>query len=74
VSWLIVKNSTWFPERAAPLAVEVSSDGSSFVEVARIDAVFSTWKPHFARQTVRFLRLRALKTTWLHLGSVAAYV
>ena len=73
LSSLVVTNSSWFPERAAPLVAEVSTDGTTFREVARREAIFTTWRPYFVRQQVRFLRLRAPHRTWLHLKRVEAH-
>jgi hypothetical protein len=73
LSSLLIRNTDDYRDRAAPLAVELSHDGHTFTEVARIDREFSTFEPRFASQTARYLRLRALKPTWLHLKHVEAY-
>ena len=72
-SSLTVENSPNYPERAVPLAAEVSSDGVAFREIARIEQVFKLWEPHFRPQTARYLRLRAMKQTWLHLRRIEAH-
>jgi hypothetical protein len=73
MSELAVRNSDEYPERAVPLIAEVSVDGASYHEVARTSSAFKWWRPRFPRQKVRHLRLRALKSTWLHLREVHAY-
>jgi hypothetical protein len=57
-------------ERALPLAVELSVDGRTFAEAARRDASFLTWKAHFAPRSARYVRLRSLHKTALHLEQV----
>jgi len=67
-SSLTIKNrSDYGPERAVPLVVEVSNDDKSFTQVARREAVFTTWKPSFAPQHARYLRLRIDRESMLHL-------
>ena len=73
LSSLTVRNSPAFPERAVPLVAELSDDGVTFTEVARIDNPFSIWRPAFARRATRYLRLRATSSTWLHLRSIEAH-
>jgi hypothetical protein len=60
-------------ERAVPLIVEVSSDGSNYEEVARRTHVFDIWKPRFATVDARFIRLRVPRRTYLHLKSVRVH-
>jgi len=60
-------------ERAVPLVAEVSNDGKSFHEVARRQDWFTTWRPSFPRQHARYLRLRVLGNSALHLTSVAVH-
>lgn len=57
-------------ERAVPLVVEVSDDGAQWTEVARRDEVFDEWAATFPPRTTRHVRLRALRTTNLHLANV----
>jgi hypothetical protein len=69
-----VKNrSDCCDDRAAPIAVEVSNDQRQWTEVARKKSVFSTWNPSFPPQTARYVRLRVLKKTWLHLEQVMVH-
>jgi hypothetical protein len=57
-------------ERAIPLVVELSSDGSTWRQIARRSEPFSDWHPHFAPISARYVRLRVLGTTLFHLQSV----
>jgi hypothetical protein len=59
--------------RATPLIVEVSDDGKKFREVIRRTEDFDTWKPKFAKQTARYVRLRVPKKTFLHLEAVRVH-
>lgn len=59
--------------RAAPLIVEVSDDGKKFQEVIRRNEPFDTWKPKFAKQAARFVRVRVPKKTFLHLEAVRVH-
>jgi len=58
-------------ERAVPLAIEISGDGSSFVEVARRQDVFDEWEAKFAPVHARYVRAKALRRTILHLEGVS---
>jgi hypothetical protein len=60
-------------ERAVPLALEVSDDEKSWRQLARRDEEFSVWKPSIEQTTARFIRLKALKKTYLHLDAVKVY-
>jgi len=57
-------------ERAVPLAVELSGDDRSFTEVARRQSNFTTWRASFKARKARYVRLRSLHTTALHLENV----
>jgi F5/8 type C domain len=59
------------PDRAVPLAVEVSRDRKHWREVSRRADTFSTWEAMFERQTARYVRLRVLRRTIFHLDKVA---
>jgi hypothetical protein len=73
-SSLIVRNRRdCCKERATPLVAELSDDGQTYREFARIDSVFTEWKPAFAPQVARFLRLRVARTSTLHLEGVDVY-
>jgi hypothetical protein len=75
VGRLIVKNRIdCCHDRGLPLVVELSSDGASWVEVARRTSEFESWEPRFAMGSdARFIRLRAEAKTILHLSRVRAY-
>ncbi|HVU01248.1 MAG TPA: discoidin domain-containing protein [Polyangiaceae bacterium] len=60
-------------ERATPLVVEVSTDGSHFKEVFRRVEPFQSVSGTFPPTAARVVRVRALKRTWLHLEQVAAW-
>lgn len=61
-------------DRASPLVVEVSDDGVSFKEVARTTEPFDTWNATFDPVSARYVRVRVLKKTFLHLVRVAVHV
>ena len=56
--------------RATPLVVEISSDRVHWREVARRVEKFVAWKPTFPAVRARWVRLRALRRTYLHLREV----
>jgi hypothetical protein len=60
-------------ELAVPLVVEASDDGQHFRELARRTEVFWTWHPRFAATRARYLRVRALKKTYLHLEAIKVH-
>jgi hypothetical protein len=60
-------------ERAVPLAVELSVDHIKWKEVSRRQEPFTTWRPKFAASGARWVRLRALRTTMLHLSEVQVH-
>lgn len=57
-------------ERAVPLAVEVSVDGKSWTEVARRSELFTAWDARFRKVSARYVRLRVLRHSVLHLQNV----
>jgi len=63
--------SDLYPERAVPLVIEVSTDGTNFWQVAQKKDSFDVWKAKFAPQVARYVRLRATRKTFLHLERVA---
>ena len=67
----IVNRSDCCADRAAPLAAEVSLDQKTWREVARRHDTFSVWHPKFSQQNARYVRIRALRRTILHLEKVA---
>lgn len=73
-SSLTIRNRTDYrPELAVPLVVEVSDDGKQYREIARRMEVFLTWRPSFATQHARYLRVRALNKTTLHLEAIKVH-
>ncbi len=66
----IVNRSDCCPDRAVPLVVEISLDGETWREVARRTETFRTWAPSFKATKTRFLRLRALRRTFVHFKDV----
>lgn len=60
-------------ERAFPLTVEVSTDNKSWKLVARKDDEFKTWRTSFDAVSARWVRLRILKRTNLHLAAVRIF-
>jgi hypothetical protein len=57
-------------DRAVPIVAEVSNDRLTWTQVARRDAPFGSWKASFPAKTARYVRVRVLKRTVLHLQSV----
>ena len=60
-------------DRALPLVVEVSSDHANYREIARRTEPFRVWRPQFAPQRARFVRLRVPRTTFLHLEKIQVH-
>jgi hypothetical protein len=58
-------------DRATPLVVEVSTDRAGWTQVARSDHDFGSWKTNFPPRTARYVRLRVLKRSVLHLQAIA---
>jgi hypothetical protein len=57
-------------DRGVPLVVEVSLDGTLFETVAQQDTSFAVWTARFARRPARYVRVRSLRTTVLHLRRI----
>jgi hypothetical protein len=73
-SSLTIRNRSDFgPERAVPLVVEVSDDDKNFREIVRRDDVFTVWRPKFATQRARYLRLRVARESILHLEAIKVH-
>lgn len=59
------------PERASPLAVDVSTDAKRWTEVARRTGPFSTWRQSFPEVDARYVRLHVpVASGILHLSRV----
>jgi hypothetical protein len=66
-----VKNrSDCCADRSIPLVVELGKDNRKFSEVARRDSEFTSFRATFKPQKARYVRLRAPKSTYLHLESI----
>ena len=57
-------------ERATPLVIELAAEDRSFRVVAQRDEPFDTWKADFPREPARYVRVRALRRTLLHLRAI----
>jgi hypothetical protein len=60
-------------ERAIPLRIEVSDDGSSFRKVADRTEEFDVWTAKGLSEKGRFVRIRHLGANFLHLSEVEVY-
>jgi hypothetical protein len=69
----IVNRADCCIERAPPLVVEVSPDGKKWREVARTTEAFRTWRPSFKPAKARYVRLRSLRRTYLHMKDVRVH-
>jgi F5/8 type C domain-containing protein len=69
----IVNRADCCPDRAIPVALELSSDGEHWREVARRITSFRTWSATFAATPARYVRLRALRRTFLHFSDVRVH-
>jgi hypothetical protein len=67
----VTNRSDCCAERAIPLIVEVSLDDKTWVQVARRDVDFSSWKTDFAKHKARYVRFRVPRATSLHFDDVA---
>ncbi len=62
------------PDRSVPAVIEVSKDRHKWKEVSRRKETFSVWKARFAPVTARYVRVRVMRRSILHLASVAVRV
>jgi len=67
----VVNRRECCPDRAIPMAVEVSTDRKRWKEVSRRTDSFSVWKARFAPTKARYVRVRVLRHSILHLAAVA---
>jgi len=58
------------PDRAIPLVVELSDDHVKYREVGRRTKPFTSLRVDFPTQSARWVRVRALRKTWLHFRGV----
>jgi len=57
-------------ERAVPLVIKLSHDGSSFTQVARVEDPFDRWDAKIPPQNARFVRAELLKFDILHFNEI----
>jgi hypothetical protein len=60
-------------ERAVPLVAELSVDRVQWLRPAEQDLLFTFWTPTFPPTTARYVRLRSLRFTALHLAEVKVF-
>jgi hypothetical protein len=58
-------------DRAVPLLVEISTDRTTWTQVARRDLEFLVWTASFPRTIGRYVRLRVPRATPFHLKEIA---
>jgi hypothetical protein len=66
----VVNRKDCCAERAAPLMIEVSTNGKDWKEVSRNPVTFTNWLAKFSPVDARWVRLRADRKTMLHLAQV----
>ena len=69
----IVNRTDAYTDRAFPLVLEVSTDDKNWKTIAHKDEDFNEWRTSFSSVPARYVRLRALKQTWLHLSRVRIF-
>jgi F5/8 type C domain len=57
-------------DRASPLVIEVSSDQTNWTTVASRQDSFTSWKAQFSTAHARWVRVRAVRRSILHLSEV----
>jgi hypothetical protein len=67
----VVNRRDCCPERAAPAVIEVSMDRKRWKEVSRRNDSYSVWEAHFAPVRARYVRVRVIRRSILHLAEVA---
>jgi hypothetical protein len=60
-------------ERAVPLRLEVSTDGTTFSQVLQHTTVFDQWSAHFPPTAAVFVRLTHVGSGHLHLSEIEVY-
>jgi hypothetical protein len=66
----VVNRGKCCEDRAVPLIIELSTDQKWWTQVARRDAVFGSWTAQFRPKVARYVRLKVLKRSMLHLKSI----
>jgi hypothetical protein len=69
----VANRSKCCADRALPLVVELSTDQKAWTRVARRDEPFGIWTAQFRPRVARYVRLKALRRTILHLKSIAVH-
>lgn len=69
----VVNRSDFGSDRAFPVVLEASNDGKKWIEVARRDTAYTTWRADFSTASARYVRARVLKHTWFHLEGFHVY-
>jgi hypothetical protein len=69
----VYNRSDGWMDRAVPLVVEGSVDGTQFRELARRDRDFKVWEATFPPTVVRYVRVVVPRLTYLHLNEVELY-
>jgi hypothetical protein len=67
----VANRSKCCQDRAVPLVIELSTDQKTWSQVARKDEEFNSWTAKFRPKVARFVRLKVLRNSYLHLKSVA---
>jgi len=60
-------------ERASPLALEVSEDGTQYRKVASRHGKFREWEATFEPTRARWVKVRLLSNNYLHLSEIEVY-
>ena len=60
-------------DRADPIVIELGTDQKHWRRVARHDGEFTSWEATFSPASTRYVRVRLLKTNYLHLAGVHIY-
>jgi hypothetical protein len=67
----VFNRSDCCPDRAIPIAIEISNDKQNWKEIARREETFGTWTARVGKQKTRYIRLKSLRRTTLHLEGIA---
>lgn len=60
-------------ERAVPLVLETSLDGTTWRQIGRRRMLFDTWTHRFSRVTARYVRVRVERPSVLHLAAIRVF-
>jgi hypothetical protein len=66
----VLNRSDCCPDRAIPFVVEIATAPGKYKEVGRRTRTFISHRFDFPRQEARWVRMRALRKTWLHFVGV----